>query len=328
MYRTFFHGESDGLERLRLFAAICALVLGIFLPAEGAILLDRVMAIVNKDVITWSEVYKNMEFEAADVVKGMSEDDRRRFFKENERAFLEKMIDLKLVLQEASKIGISAGDEDVRKAIEGIKKKYGMNDEQFAESIAREGFTVEDYKKKLAEQITTGRIVEQEVRSKVLVSEKDIDAYLEEHPDLQSQSEGFSLSRIFLRKADERSKVDEKALDIYSRIKSGEDFGLLARQYSEDATAKSGGDCGFLKKAEVSPEFLSVLSTMKPGEVSEPFWTATGVYIVRLDAVQEFKGPQELRESVRQRLTQEGFEKEYKNWVKGLRERAYVDIKT
>lgn len=303
-------------------------MLGVCSDGAAAVLLDRVMAIVNKDVITWSEVYRNMEFEATDAVKTMKDAERRRFFKENEAAFLERMIDVKLMLQEAGKLGMGANEDDVKKAIEGMKKKYGMNDEQFRETITKEGFTTEGYKKKLAEQITIGRVLEQEVRSKVLVAEGDIDVHLAEHPDLQRQSEGFSLSRIFLKSKDDKAATEEKARSIYGRIKAGEDFGLLARQFSEDATARSGGDCGFLKKAEISPEFLTVLAAMKPGEVSEPVWTDSGVYILRLDGVQEIRSTKELRDKVRQRLAEERFAKEYKNWIKVLRERAYIDIKS
>jgi peptidyl-prolyl cis-trans isomerase SurA len=294
----------------------------------AAVLLDRVMAVVNKDVITWSEVYKNMEFEAADAVRGMKDDERRRFFKENEAAFLERMIDVKLLLQEAGRLGMGASEDDVRKAIEGMKKKHGMDDVQFRETIAKEGFTTEGYKKKLAEQIAIGRVIEQEVRSKVLVTEGEVDTYLAEHPDLQRQSEGFSLSRIYLKNRDDRATTEERARNIYSRIRSGDDFGLLARQFSEDATAKSGGDCGFLKKTEISPDFLPLLASMKPGDVSEPVWTDSGVYILRLDGVQEIKSEKDLREKVRQRLSEERFAKEYKDWVKVLRERSYINIKT
>ncbi|MBI3592976.1 MAG: SurA N-terminal domain-containing protein, partial [Nitrospirae bacterium] len=147
---------------------ICLLVLGYAAVAESAILLDKVMAIVNKEVITWSDLYKAMEFEATDEVKAMREADKRRFFKENEMPFLETLIDMRLQLQEAAKSGISATDGDVESAIKSIKTKYSMSDEMFKETIGREGFSLATYKKKLAEQITISRVVDQEVRSRVL----------------------------------------------------------------------------------------------------------------------------------------------------------------
>lgn len=295
--------------------------------ARSAILLDKVMAVVNKDVITWSEVYRNMEFDATDAVKAMKEQEKRQFFRENEAKFLELMIDIRLQVQEAAKSGTSAGEEDVNRAMEGIKKKYAVADQQFQEMIQKEGFTLAEYKTKLAEQITISRIVEHEVRSKILVTEKDVDVYIAARGDLVSEGEGFSISHIFIKKGDDKRQAEEKARGIYGRLKAGEDFGLLAKSYSEDATSKSGGDCGFVKKSEISPEFLSTLSRMQPGEISEPFWTGTGVSILRLDEVHTTKSAQELREKVRRKILEERFAAEYKSWLKGLRERAYIDIK-
>jgi peptidyl-prolyl cis-trans isomerase SurA len=312
-----------------LFTAYCLLltVFGYTTVANSAILLDKVMAIVNKEVITWSDLYKAMEFEATDEIKAMKDEDRRRFFKENESMFLESLIDMRLQLQEAAKAGVSASDEDVNRAIENIRKKYSMTDEVFKDAIAKEGFTLAEYRKKLSEQITISRIVEQDVKSKVLVTEGEIDKYIAGHKELEKESEGFNISHIFFKKTDDKRQLEEKAMEIYKKIKAGENFSDLAKQYSEDASARSGGELGFIRKSDMSVDFLNVLSKMKIGDVSEPFWSGNGIHIIRLNDKKEVKSLQELREIVRQKLLDEKFNREYKNWIKGLRERAYVEIK-
>lgn len=320
-----------------LFTAYCLLltVFGYTTVANSAILLDKVMAIVNKEVITWSDLYKAMEFEATDEIKAMKDEDRRRFFKENESMFLEGLIDMRLQLQEAAKAGVSASDEDVNRAIENIKKKYSMTDEAFKDAIGKEGFTLAEYRKKLSEQITISRIVDQDVKSKVLVTEGEIDKYIAGHKELEKESEGFNISHIFLKgsrvkgqgSSDDIKRLEEKALDIYKKIKAGENFAELARQYSEDASASIGGELGFIRKSDMSNDFLNVLSKMKAGDASEPFWGGNGIHIIRLNDKREIKSPQELREAVRQKLLDEKFSREYKNWIKGLREKAYVEIK-
>ncbi|MBI5212864.1 MAG: peptidylprolyl isomerase [Nitrospirae bacterium] len=311
----------------KLLGGICIILFGCATFAHGGILLDRVMARVNKEVITWSDLYKAMEFEATDEIKAMKDDVRRRFFKENEAAFLETLIDMRLQVQEAVKSGISVDGEEVTKAIEGIKKKYSMTDETFKNAISKEGFTINEYRKKLAEQIAIGRVVEQEVKSKILITEGDLDQYLSENKELPKESDGFNISHVFFRKADDRQQVEAKAMDIYKKIKAGGNFSETARQHSEDASAQSGGDLGFIKKSDLSKEFLDALSKMKDGDVSEPFWSGNGIHILRLNERKEFKNPQELREAVRQKMLDEKFMKEYRNWLKGLRERAYVEIK-
>lgn len=311
----------------KIVFVVCLAVFCYAAIANSAILLDKVMAIVNKEVITWSDLYKAMEFEATDEIKAMKDEDRRTFFKENESMFLESLIDMRLQLQEAAKAGVSASDEDVNRAIENIKKKYSMADEAFKDAIGKEGFTLAEYKKKLSEQITISRIVEHEVKSKVLVTEGELDKYIAGHKELEKESDGFNISHIFLRRTDDRKQIEEKTADIYKRIKAGESFSELAKQYSEDTSARIGGELGFIRKSDMSKDFLNVLSKMKVGDVSEPFWGGNGIHIIRLNDKREIKSPQELREVVRQRLLEEKFSREYKNWIKGLRERAYVEIK-
>lgn len=311
----------------KILIIACMLVFCYVVVANSAILLDRVMAIVNKEVITWSDLYKAMEFEATDEIKAMKDEDKRKFFKENEFVFLESLIDMRLQLQEAAKAGISASDEDVNRAIENIKKKYSMTDDAFKDAISKEGFTLAEYRKKLSEQITISRIVDQDVKSKILVTEKEIDKYISEHKEIEKESEGFNISHIFLKKTEDRKQLEEKAMAIYKKIKAGENFSELARQYSEDASASMGGELGFIRKSDLSKDFLNILSKMKAGDVSEPFWGGNGIHILRLNEKREIKGHQELREIVRQRLLEEKFNKEYRNWIKGLREKAYVEIK-
>ena len=171
------------------------------------------------------------------------------------------------------------------------------------------------------------RVIEQEVRSNVLVPEAEIDKYLSEHKELARESEGFYISHIVLRKKAGRNQLEEKAGDIYKRIKAGESFQELARQYSEDANAKSGGDMGFVKKSDLSRDFLDVLLKMKKGDVSSPFWSENGIHILMVNEVIALKTPAELREAVKQNLLNDKFSAGYKNWLKGLRERAYIEIK-
>ncbi|MBF0557910.1 MAG: peptidylprolyl isomerase [Nitrospirae bacterium] len=296
--------------------------------ARSEMLLDRVMAIVNKEVITWSDLYREMEFNASDEIRAMKDADRQRFFKDNEMSFLESIIDMKLQLQEAAKNGITVSDTEVTAAINNIKSKYSMTDEAFNETIKKEGFTPESYKKKMTEQITLGRLIEQEVRSKVIVTEQEIDAYIAANKDAAKDIEGFDISRIWLKKTGNDQELEQKAQDIYKRIKAGESFSELARSYSDDSSAKTGGNVGFVRKCDMSEDFLNVCSGIKQGDISEPFRKNDGMYILRLNEARIFKSDKEVREALRQKLLNEKYNAELKSWARGLRDRAYVEIKT
>ena len=306
----------------------CIIVAGFASVAQSSILLDRVVAIVNKEVITWSDLYRAMEFDASEQVKAMKDEDRRRYFKENEMSFLESLIDLKLELQEAEKDGVTTTDADVATAVKNIRSKYSMTDEIFNETIQKDGFTLETYKKKLWEQITVSRVIDQEVKNKILVTESDIDAYLAGNKDAAKDLEGFDISHILLKRNGDDKQLEQKAWDIYKKLQAGESFSELARQYSDDPSAQGGGDLGFIRRCDMSKEFLNVCSGIKPGNISEPVWRGDGIYIIRVNEARVFKSEQEMREAIRQKLLNEKFNAALKNWSRSLRDRAYVEIKS
>ncbi len=306
----------------------CIIITGFVSVAHSSILLDRVVAIVNKEVITWSDLYREMEFDASDQVKAMKDADRRHFFQENQASFLENLIDLNLQLQEAAKADIVTSDADVAAAVKNIKDKYAMTDDIFNETIKKDGFTLETYRKKLREQITVSRVVDQEVRNKILVTEQDIDSYLAADKDAVNNLQGFDISHILLKKTGDDKQLEQKAQDIYKKLKAGENFAELARRYSDDPNAQGGGDLGFIRQCDMSKEFLNVCSSIKPGDISEPIWRSDGIYIIKVNEAKVFKSEKEIREAIRQKLLNEKFNAALKNWTRGLRDKAYVDIKT
>ena len=96
------------MGRVGVMIIVCVLLFSGL--ARAAVLLDRVVAIVNQDVITWSELYKTMEADASPSVKALKEDERRKVFRENEASFLETLINVRLQMQEAKNLGISVSD--------------------------------------------------------------------------------------------------------------------------------------------------------------------------------------------------------------------------
>lgn len=315
--------------KLRGFILIL-FVLVIHGGARASILLDRVVAVVNKEVITWSDLYRAMEFEASDEMKALKDEEKRKIFKENEGIFLESLIDVKLQLQAAKKLGIDATIEEVNEAIEGIKKKYSLNEEALIESLRKEGFILEGYKKKLAEQITLSKVVSQQVRGKIVVSENEVKKYIEENKDAIGDGEGYRVKQIFFKRPDnsaDRKATEEKANTVLQRVKAGEDFSSLAKEYSDDPAGKAGGDLGFIKKAHMAREFIDVVSRMNVGDVSQPFWTDRGLHIVKLEEKSGSRNIDELKEDVRNKLLEKRFSEEYKNWIRGLREKAYIEIR-
>jgi peptidyl-prolyl cis-trans isomerase SurA len=295
--------------------------------SDAAVLLDRVVAVVNKEVITWSELYKMMENEATDQVRALKEEERLKIFKDSEAAFLEKLIDIKLQIHEARRLGLDVTTEEVTEAVENIKKKYSLTDNALEESLKKEGLSFEEYKKRLSEQILISKVVSQQIRNKVVVSEEEVKKYMEANKESFTDGETFKIKQIFLERPKDDADIkviEDRASIIIQRLKGGEDFSILAEEYSEDPSGKLGGDLGFIKKSQMAKEFIDALNSMKVGEFSNPFWTEKGLHIIKLEEKVSAQRTDEARESVLKQLTESQFSERYKSWIKGLREKAYI----
>jgi peptidyl-prolyl cis-trans isomerase SurA len=317
------------LGRMLIFFIVC---FPLFNPCllNAAILLDRVVAQVNKEVITWSELYQMMEREATDDMKTLDESERRKVFKEHEEDFLERLIDIRLQVQEAQRLGIEALPEDVEEAIENIKKKYELTDEMLKASLEQEGLTFDEYKKRLTEQILISKLVNQQVRSKIVVSDEEIDEFYNKHKDAFVLEESYKLRQIFFEMPendDMKKDLEEKASDIVAKIHKGEDFSHLAQEYSEDPSGKLGGDLGYIQKTLMAKEFLDALSDMKIGDCSMPFWSEQGLHIIKLEDKKSAKTEESLKEEIKNRLFEQKFMKSYESWLKDLRNGARIVIR-
>lgn len=297
---------------------------------QALVLLDRVVAVVNQEVITWSDLYKAMEFEASDKMRELNAEERMKIFKKNEAEFLERLIDMKLMLQTARRLGIDASSDEVNDAINEIKKKYSLDEPSLIESLTKEGFTLDEYKKKLAEQIILSRVVSQQVRSKIVVPQSDIDKEMAKSKEALTEGESYKIRQIFFKKPDNEADmkmVEEKAAEVLKLLGRGEDFSSLAQKYSEDPSAKSGGDLGYVKKQYMAKEFVDVLLQLKKGDITMPFWTDRGLHILKLDEKVEKQSEAEMKEAVRNKLFEKLFEERYKSWIRELRANALIEVR-
>lgn len=323
-----FYSGGNRVNRIRLVSAVMFFLL-VSGMSQGAVLLDRVVAIVNHDVITWSELYKSMEADASPKLKELSTDERRKIFRENEAYFLEMLINGKLQLQEAKTVGLRVSDEELQEAVNNIKKKYSMTDTALSESLKSEGFTYDEYKKRLWEQIMIGKVVAVQVRNRIVVTDDDIRRFLSDNREALDAMESYTISQIFFKrqKNGETGSIEEKAGELLGKLEKGESFSDLAKQYSEDPSSRTGGQLGTLKKNQLGKEFIEILSTMKPGDVSRPFWTERGLHIIKLESGTAPRSTDEVWEEAKKMLNNKIFTEKYNAWIKSLREKSFIEVK-
>jgi peptidyl-prolyl cis-trans isomerase SurA len=281
------------------------------------IVLDKVVAVVNDEVITWLELYQTLGFEMAEALEGKTAEQKKAILKKNEKAYLDVMIEQRLQLQEAKRLGIEVTDDEVTAAIDNIRDKYGMDEAAFKEAIEKEGLPIEKYRDFIKDQISIGRVLDKSVKQHLDLSQEEIRHELER----LGLKEGnyYQLKQIFflLGPGERYENIESKVNAALNALRAGEDFGSVARKYSEGPAAQRGGDLGLVPADQISKEFIQAIEGLSPGEVSAPFLTPRGVHIIL------YEGTHDVRDVVIERK----FEQESRDWLRRLRERSVVEVR-
>lgn len=299
-----------------------------FHNACGAVLLDRVVATVNDEVITWSELMSVISIEGKAYLVNVPESEKVEKMKELERPFLKNLIDMKLQVQEARKMGISVGESEIDGAIKEIQKKFNLTDEALMNSLETEGITLQDYRKRLSEQILMTKVVNTAVKSNIVITDREIEEYYEANKERYSGEEKVRISQILLKAPEDdsqRAAVEAKARDIIDRLNKAEDFSRLAVEFSEGPSRQYGGDLGYIGRGSALKEIEDIAFGLKKGEVSSPFWSPAGYHIIKVEDRIE-AGIENARDKIKETLFKKAFELKFHEWSAGLRENAYVEI--
>ncbi|MCG6552990.1 MAG: peptidylprolyl isomerase [Candidatus Magnetominusculus sp. LBB02] len=323
-------GGHKSVVALRLVLSIAALSLFLLIsPAMShAITLDRIVAIIDKDVITWGELYKTMEFNLKEKVRDMSAKERLDFLKKYEKEFLERLIEMRLQLMYAETNHISISDKEIDSAIEDIQKKYSMTKDQMVQSLKKEGFVYEEYRKRLGEQILLQKVGGVIVAERAMLS----DAEIAERAKSSKLSKGplkYKLRLILIsKKADNEENLlaRKKAEDVYSQLAKGADFRTAAMQYSDDPSAASGGDLGYVAYDEMAKDLLTIVEGMKEGQISSLFVSPAGFNIVQLVEKKMIDTDEKVMAEIKAELLQEKAQQVHRDWLKSLKEKHFIKI--
>jgi peptidyl-prolyl cis-trans isomerase SurA len=323
-------------SRLRVAAMLLA-AMTMALPsgtaAAAAEMVDRIVAVVNGDIIVLSElrqISRNYLDRMSDQFKVAGGDEQLR---EAERRILDQLIDEKLVNQEADRLAITFSEREVDMAVKDMQNRNKLNDAQFAAALAEEGLTMPKYREQLKSQMKKVRVIDQEIKSRIQVSKEEVDAYYEKHADDFNAEPEVRIQQIRLiippeSSAGEVSRIQAQAESILAKIKGGEDFTSLVGLYSQDPTAQAGGDMGTFKRGELLPAIDEYAFSMKPGEVSPVIRTEGGFHIVKVVGRREptALSDEERRAEVKDVIFSEKAEEDFKVWIEKLRKKAYIEV--
>ena len=295
---------------------------------------NAIAAIVNDEVVTLYEVNREAQPVIREAEKKSAVDATVRT--QIRRAALEHLIEKRLLDQKIRELNIKVSDEEIRQAIEDVKKQNNMaSQEVLVSALASQGLTYEQYRSQLQDQIEKLKLVSLEVRAKIQVGETEMREYYEANRAKYSEEETFRARHIFFKTSEKAPADDIKrtmttALTVLAEAKSGKDFAELAMSYSEDPAArKDGGALGSFKKGDMMPELETAILGMKPGEVSELVYTPSGFHIIKLEerTAGKMKPFESVKAEIEDTLYRKKSEERFNQWAKDLRAKASIEMK-
>jgi len=293
---------------------------------------DRIVAIVNDDIILFSELDKAIAVYQQMLKDSGYSDDRQRLSRDQQSQLLEKMISDKLIDQEAKRLGIAIGEEEVDRTIERIRQVNQVSNEEMLRLFKLKGMTYDEYRTQIREQLMQSRIVNREVKSKVVITDEDVKKYYQEHKSRYAGQTKYHLKQILMQvpssMPDERERVHRQMQQLRERLNGGETFANLAKVYSQAATAEEGGDLGLFESRLLADNIRQALEGLSAGEFTEVIETEQGYQLFYVEEVVQAGGKsfEEAKEEIHEKLSAEVTERRFEEWFKVLRARAHIEI--
>jgi peptidyl-prolyl cis-trans isomerase SurA len=254
------------------------------LQAQRAQLVDRIVAIVNKEVITLSELNEAIGMAERNLARQGTAAPARALL---ERQMLERLILEKAQLQRARDTGIRVDELQLDRAVQRIAERNRLTLADFRRALERDGVSFDAYRQDLREQIIMSRLREREVEEKIQVSDGEIDVFLEEMKNAPAERMEYDLAHILVRIPEQATPerieaARSRAETVAAEARAGGDFGRLAASYSDAPDALRGGALGWRTQDRLPELFANTLRGMQPGEVSATLRSPAGYHIVKL----------------------------------------------
>lgn len=314
--------------RLRRF---CRTVIGLFVaslsislapvsPARAAVLTDRIVAVVNSELIMLSELKAETESAEARLKAQYRGADLDRRIRQTELDALARMIETKLQLQLAKSRGMEVTDEEVAAAIKEMRRQGEKIDE--SNPAVMRG---------IKDQIALLKVADREVRSILLVSEIELQRYYMQHQSRFLLPDEYRISQILLvpRSGEDRAQVRARAQEAYAELKQGKPFADMVLRYSDGPEASKGGALGFVRQGELLPPIERAMAGLEVGQIAEPVETPKGMHILRLDekVPPGFRPFAEVRTEIQGLVYRQKNEDGFQRWLKELKNKAYIEVK-
>lgn len=264
--------------------ALCALAPG---TASAQIqTLDRVVAVVDDDVVMASELQRRLQTIVAQIRAQQVQAPPMEVLR---RQVLEQLIIERLQLQMANRAGVTVSDAELEQAIARVQQNMGIGPEEFRRGLAADGMTIKAFRQQIRQELLIRRVEQGSVQRRIQITDQDIDNFLRSKEGEFWKSPQYQLGHILIpvsssAPADEVTQVRERAARVAEEARGSADFRQLAIANSAGQNALSGGDMGWRKTVELPTLFADALEGLGVDDVTEPFRSDAGFHILKIHA--------------------------------------------
>jgi peptidyl-prolyl cis-trans isomerase SurA len=291
--------------------------------------LDRVAAVLNGEVITQLELEDRAgpDLRRAEAQPPGPGRDRARA--KALRAAFDAVVAERLFASQVQAMGVEITDQEIDAVIEDVKRRNNLDDARLDQALQSQGLDRPAYRKAVKRDLESMRILSLKVRNRVKVTDEDVKAYWQTHPQQFQASQEVRVRLIYVAAGTDEARARQVAQKALARVRSGEDFGVVARQMSEGPSAAEGGELGWLHRGSLQAELEKVALSQAPGQISDLVRTRAGFFIIQTE---ERRGGglrplEEVKDEIRDRLMNEQADNYRAQFVAELRKDAAIDMR-
>lgn len=316
----------------KLFPLVFVLSLTIFIGQASAEVVERIVSIVNAEIILESDFKKlQAKLKKRDLIYDyLMPEDEAAFGRGDRKALLEYMINERLMDSEVKRLNMTVTSERVEQEIRDIAKRNNITSQDVIKAVTAEGLTAAEYKDSLKARLERQNLIESEVISKLRISDEDAySEYVRKNPDSLPSVNEYSLSHIFFspRKGSAQQAL-QRAEEAYGKLRGGQNFEALAEQISEDPNFSNGGFLGNFKTGEFLKELENAVINLSPGQHSKIVKSKMGFHIVKLLSKKGSTDPrfEKEKDRIKSQIFEATFRRQLRLWLQAKRDEAFLRI--
>ncbi|NIA08685.1 MAG: hypothetical protein GWP10_02680 [Nitrospiraceae bacterium] len=305
-------------------------------PSAYGVIVDRIAAVVNGDVITLSELENTARpiFQKY-IDADMSKEEIKAKKQEILHRLLPQLIDERLVEKEIKKLNISVNKQEIEDALDRICKENYMSRDEFVAQLESKGETLKGYKKEIKRQIERATLINRQVSSKIVITDEQVKIYIKSHQPKQNYNgQLYILQHISVvpkdpNNPDLKKKARERAEEAYRALKKGESFKEVVKRYSDFSPDEKDGYLGSFTLREMAPFVRQAVIGLKPGDFSKVVDSPMGWQIFRLKEIARGGKGDNGRshiEKIRQKLYRKEINARFEEWLNRLRSKSTIRI--